>query len=1656
MNKNNENDNKTTKNQSFNNKLAIFEERAKNSQANTAIPKKQDDKNIKMKKIEKDSTQIKNLQVNVITKSKNEKTEDKPKEGNKISNIINQLNKNEESKKNIITKNEENEINNKKENNSIKNDNKNNKENKENKENKNIVQKIEKEKNNTQDKKDKNIIEDKKNITNNNIVPKETNNNFKEKINIFQKNSNEEDNKNKIQNININKEVKNNNSNTNNDEIVNKNNSKFKSSAIQESVKKIEEIQKDKKEIKGIKNENIKKDNSAPISKITNENKEEKIPKKIDENKKNEEKMNSIMHRATVYTLKSKENTLNTKENENNKPKISHSKEVNQNNTKESNSTPQTNSINALQQKIQNFEKKNSDITNKTKIEIKPKDKKNRYDPSILEKLKLFYQPKKNENDTKQEQKNTNLNKNNLNNNDNSNVDKNENKNKNVINSKEKEIPSNNLVSMKENMNIQNIKNQNKEDEMTMTNKPGKLNLKEIFKNMNIEQVASNVKVGNREEIIKFAQKKKEEENKIISNEQENESDNDDDEEKEKEDEIYDPEFEENYEKRDLIEESPIKAPLNGKEGLQNVEPGKNNQVQNDKKITNNNINQIKNENDAQKGENIRRKSTINISKDFLSNMSEMILKRQNNNDFNKNNEIIKNQKNDENTNTEKDKEIKPDITKSVRLNPKEENSNKTKKLNKSLGFKDFITFNSSQNENKKIEKELHNTMPNFNSDKNKSEKINEKSLNEETFLEKETVSKDIKLKKDSFCESFFLASFSKENGQIMDNSEDDNSECNHFTCSFLPAMQPEILYKYPKEDIKGLEINNLAASICFPNGIKLCYEENEGSIKTVQNYRSSFTNQVGDRFFAVIYHFYLKMINNEFEYNYNMTPFKNKISAYQDELCTTLNDELEEDIYAKLTKYEDIICRKKYVYIPFCLCLISKYPFIEQMEKCLESIMISINNKEADIKELNRFITYIVKSIPAPPLQSKIFFPIPNYNKFIEIQNPYFRDITQFGDNPIIILNYLSISHILCLFKLLIFEQKVLVVGKNNDIISQIILNFVSLLYPFEWIHTYIPVMSEKMLKFLQSFLPFFNGINISLYLKAIPILSKASKGVFIFNIDEDKIEINSNLKTNISKKTKASSYINRHLPNFPKNIENLIIKELKLIKYNYKHAKENYDKYNSNIKIKNLFIQVFIELLYDYKKYSYIIDDYPVFNSFLLVKDKSKNDKNFFKEFSTTQLFQMFVQNSLFNENDKKSYFEDRLNEFIELKKAGTSSSQIHAKLYENFKNEYNSYFQINNNYIIKPFFIKEFEKFEENYTSKNKIMKLSNANLFLSKQYEAQNDSYLNNHGVLKENRRIIEKPIELDNKNDPEEYNIFLIPGQKIENLIYKKENNNSESNSSFKKTKSIKMGIISEEDNNENKIRYSQNLPNKEYELTEDERDEIKDNIREIMTRVYRSEVNKIDEDKKTIIESMKIQFGRDYFVNILNTGNNNDRTVKLVIEESYIFFRDVIFSTLLDILKLEENEYNVNIAIKLLKASLFIKTTKNKKEILLSDDLFFKLENYSLFTKNNFWKEWVEDDMTEKDLEIITLKKKSNEEFYYIDEESEKYKLYFKHVCDIIEGLPSIMMKMKLKNFFIYSTVSELCQEYVFEDKFYQQVMQEVISEIQLYKKLSN
>ena len=1473
--------------------------------------------------------------------------------------------------------------------------------------------------------------------------------NFKDKINSFNPKPNS---------ITMKKENSQNIIKPKNSEIKEKINSKFSPQETKGEIRTTSTafIKSNLKIDNGSKNDNSNKNNSKKIpqneNKLTNNSITQRanIFNQMKSNEKKNESNNS--RRGTVILQPTTQiDVLNYEEGE-----IARKSSGYFNKNKSNNNSQMSN----IQQRILNMQNNNKNDEKKAKEKEVNKDeaKKSRIDQSILERLKLFYTPTGNEKE-KDNNINTTLNKNKINENNknetnisDNNIIKEENNKK---NESEKEISASQLVSMKMTMHINDIKNKNKNNSISSPAIPKKLNLNEIFKKMNIEQFASSLKEGKREEIMKLAQREKEEDNCINIRELEKEEEENKNENEESISNQQDKEQNLNIEER-------FDSNLNIQED-ENFEQKK----ETDNIINNNNDLLIeKKENSTKEKQNNKKEkrhkkklsSVINKIKDFGNSLINNIT----------HSEKEEKLENNKSKNEIDDQEIQNvskrlfyDSTISNResfltFNPKDSEVNLKQEKKHSTKHSSYLKFAEKKSEKKDIIGSILSEDPKLKADINV--KIEDILLPMKNISEKE----EKEIKKDNFCESFFLASVPYENGKIVENSENNIPDCQHDFCAYLPAMQPEIIYKYPKEDIKGLEINNLAASICFPNGIKMCYEKEEEKIKTVKNYRSSFTNQVGERFFAMTYHFFLKMALSDFFNTYKTNSLVYQMTNLQDEFCVEFNDMLVEDITKKLEMFSEF-CSRDYVYIPYCLCLISKYPFFTLMEKCLESIMITINNDKISPMQLNELIAYIVKSIPAPPLKSKVSFALPYINKFCEIQQLYFEDILQYGDNPSIIFKHLSINHIICLFKLLIFEQKILIVGKDNDIISQIILNFMSLLYPFEWIHTNIPIMSEKMLKFLQAFLPYFNGLNTSLYEKAKSILAKAPKGVFIFNIDKDTIDINTNLRPN-TKYIKGSAYINKYLDTLPKNIENLLLKELKSIKNDYENTQNhNIENTAINIRMRNLFIHAFVELLYDYNRYSHVIDDYPVFNSCVMIEEKPKNEKSFYKEFTSTQLFQMFLQNSLFKDEHKTYYFDERIKIYNELKIKEISSSYIFSACSKLFEYQYLSYSQINKNYILKPFFIKKLVSFEEKYESKNKAIKYIDLVSFISDEQKNSIAQNLNNTGVLKENKRIVNKKIELCHENDPQNYNIFLIMDKPKEDIkendidsdIKKDDENQSKDsldNSSNKKRKRTSRMTIISADGKSNSISRSYCIRNKENELSEDEKDEIKDTIREIMTRVYKSEIKNIKEDVDSIMGLMEIKFGRDYLLNIL-VGNKKEHSMKIVQKDSFDFLQYVIFNSLLKILRLEENDENIKYALKLTKACLYIKNIKNKKEILLSDVLFSRLENYSLFTKKIFWIKWIEDEMTDSDIQIYKIYKKDPSS---VDKDNDNnYKLYLKHSYEIIYGIPSIMMRMGLQFYFIYLTVSELIQEYIFNDEHFDQLMKELINELQFYKKLA-
>ena len=63
-------------------------------------------------------------------------------------------------------------------------------------------------------------------------------------------------------------------------------------------------------------------------------------------------------------------------------------------------------------------------------------------------------------------------------------------------------------------------------------------------------------------------------------------------------------------------------------------------------------------------------------------------------------------------------------------------------------------------------------------------------------------------------------------------------------------------------------------------------------------------------------------------------------------------------------------------------------------MEKCLESIVKVLNDKNWNLKDLNKYISYIVRSIPAPPNNCSISFPLAYNCNFVEIKPSFLKDM--------------------------------------------------------------------------------------------------------------------------------------------------------------------------------------------------------------------------------------------------------------------------------------------------------------------------------------------------------------------------------------------------------------------------------------------------------------------------------------------------------------------------------------------------------------------------------------------------------------------------------------------------------------------------------------
>ena len=910
----------------------------------------------------------------------------------------------------------------------------------------------------------------------------------------------------------------------------------------------------------------------------------------------------------------------------------------------------------------------------------------------------------------------------------------------------------------------------------------------------------------------------------------------------------------------------------------------------------------------------------------------------QNSSNSNNNNNNNNNTNNNNNYNTNDDGNLGGKRPKTIQFSKKVENNLKEKENVKKEEENEFKL--------KALKKLSVSLKPEASTDFELNEGIEDnefylKGVKYDQYLNKleEEKKKEHEDSRESFCRGFFIASFPQKNGKVIENSQSFPAPCGHKECSSLPAMQPEIIARYPLQDTKKIELNNLAATICFPTGIKVCYSEENPP--PLNDYVTPITTEKGERCYMVTYHFYHKIMNNIYNNSYEMHPLKHHLMKFGDSYLTLSEKEMDQKnvmgkIQESLNKSEEMGFRD-YVYVPICICLISKYPYVNEMNKCLQSIytLITKNLKDNDL-ELNNLIMHLIHSVPIPENDTKVFFYIPYFKNSIKLICPKMQDISVMNTNLSYLLKYFSIDYLMIILRLILFEQRVLFIDDDYTRLSLVIDNFLSLIYPFYWPHTNIPIMSDQMIQMLLSFIPYFNGIHSSF----VPLVKKlfeeneieTEDELYMVYISQSKFKLGSSL---INKNKKKYKYLQDHVPALPVDLEKELKKKLKRIKedldsyFKNNQKSKNLDLSDFDFRIRNSYIEMFVDMFHDYYKYMTFLDNDVVFNkSLFLEKITNINDKKFYTEFFETQLFQQFCQNIV---KDELNYFTTKANNYDPNKKE-SSKTLLNLSLSKNFtfKRTITNRIKRDKIYIITPEYLKkkdeDMEKIEKKMEEKYKINKEKDEDdLNISKERILTEFTLIKNKNYIKSNCLIYTLP-ETQRANNKANFK-GIVGG----NLI-------------FKLIQSMKL-------------KSNRNfLPKDEYGITEKEKDNIKETIKDFTMNIFTSQEIKDDPNlKKDLQNTLNTPFGRQFFCGILSKNATN---IILLKDNSFKLLGKLIYNSLLFILNIQENDKVLEQMVILVKSMKYFGNEVKGQTTTLWNDYKSKIQGYSKVNQSNFWEAW--------------------------------------------------------------------------------------------------
>ncbi|XP_038616402.1 DENN domain-containing protein 3 [Tachyglossus aculeatus] len=311
--------------------------------------------------------------------------------------------------------------------------------------------------------------------------------------------------------------------------------------------------------------------------------------------------------------------------------------------------------------------------------------------------------------------------------------------------------------------------------------------------------------------------------------------------------------------------------------------------------------------------------------------------------------------------------------------------------------------------------------------------------------------------------------------------------------------------------------------------------------------------------------------------------------------------------------------------FVPFAICVISRYPYYNSFKDCLSCLLVHLKLcKDFDVDDHIREFAAKLSLIPSPPPGPLhlIFNMKPLQIVFPSRVEP---------DSPIIDLDLhlpllcFTPEKVLQIITCILTEQRLVFFSSDWALLTIVAECFMLYLYPIQWQHTFVPILSGQMLDFVMAPTSFLMGCHLDHFEE----VSTEGDDLILINIDNGNITC-----------TKSSGG-EIDIPDIPSQAAQTFIQRLESLQLHYdlelSHLSSSTDlsevqmrrrmwQQKLNSEVQQITLQLIVSIFREVK--SHLNYEHRVFNSEEFLKTRAAGDQPFYKKVLETYMFHSFLK--------------------------------------------------------------------------------------------------------------------------------------------------------------------------------------------------------------------------------------------------------------------------------------------------------------------------------------------------------------------------------------------------------------------------------------------